>query len=44
MDLTEVCSCQIIHHSSLEDIGLTTTDAITLARVLQLNKLLEELK
>ena len=44
-DLTQVCcSCLIIFHCSFRDNDLTATGAISLARVLQHNKSLEELK
>ena len=41
---SQVCSCRIIIHCSLRDNDLTSTGAITLARALQNNKSLEELK
>ena len=44
VDLTQVCSCLIILHCSLRDSGLTDTGAIALARALEHNTSLEELK
>ena len=44
VDLTQVCSCLDILHCSLRANDLTDTGAITLARSLQHNKSLEELK
>ena len=41
---SQVYSCLIIIHCSLRDNDLTDTGAITLARTLQDNKSLEELK
>ena len=41
---SQVCSCLIIIHCSLRDNDLTDTGALTLARALQDNKSLEELK
>ena len=41
---SQVCSCLIIIHCSLRDNDLAATGAITLARALQDNKSLEELK
>ena len=44
VDLTQVCSCLIILHYSLRNNGLTDIGAIVLARALEHNKSLEELK
>ena len=42
--LTQVCLCLILSHCSLRGNGLTDTGAIALARALEHNKSLEELK
>ena len=44
VDLIQVCSHLTVPHCSLRDNGLTATGAIALARALQQNKSLEELK
>ena len=44
VDLTQVCSCLIVFHCSLKANQLSDTGAIALARALQINKSLKQLK
>ena len=44
VDVPRVCSCMITPYYSLRGSNVTVTGAIALARALQQNKLLEELK
>ena len=44
LTVIQVCSCLMVPHCSLKANDLTATGAIVLARALQENKSLEELK
>ena len=44
VDLTQVCSCVVLFHSIFRGNSLTATGAIALARTLEHNKSLQELK